>query len=69
MRDKIYFERQEETPSVIFTCDWCSEDSTEEPKTAHFLDNGEIMKVCNDCYYLLKNQNIVEGNFNLKQTK
>ena len=30
--DKMYFERQEEKPEVIFNCEWCSEDSTDEPK-------------------------------------
>ena len=69
MRDKIYFERQNRLPELICVCDWCSNDVFEEPKLAHFLDNGEVMKVCNDCFYMLKNQNIVEGNFNKNQTK
>jgi len=58
--DKMYFDRQEETPEVIFNCDWCSEDSTDEPKVAHFILSGESMQVCPDCLYMLRKQNIVE---------
>lgn len=62
--DKWHFERMEKEPEVVCVCEWCSCDIYEETKTAHFIDSGDTMEICDQCFGDLKAQGIIEGSAN-----
>lgn len=65
--DNIYFSRQERQPEVVAICEWCSRNVYEENKTAHFIDSGDTMEICDSCFGDLKAQGIIEGTWKVER--